>query len=444
MKGRRFNGVSVFLVLILASLACSLTAGGGATKVVDSDAIATYVAATVQAQASPTQPPATATQPAAAPVTPLPTRNASPIAPTATPKAGPAVLPSALYFIGPDKGGLDQVWRMPSQGYSVEQLTSEPEGVIEYVVSADGKLAYVRGNQLILIRPGLPGVNVVADGGADDGSAVFQYSHKIGSLSWSPDGKSLAYGLNGVHVLHVDRGEDVSVLTNKLQDLNGTAYPSALYRPGPWSPDSRRFAVVVSYMEGGNVAVFDTVDRKLVSLQKADGSPASCCTLSWALDGKALLSAGSAYGVMGADLWRYDPVGGQGNQLVPAQSADGTYNYVDWPILSPDGSLYYFFTGASNPISGPVAYQMLRSAADGVSQHTVLQSNPLYASEALWAPDASLAVVVTYTPGQQNGNEPLHGPIVILPSGGQPPQVIIQDGRSLMWGPGGISGGTST
>jgi hypothetical protein len=87
---------------------------------------------------------------------------------------------------------------------------------------------------------------------------------------------------------------------------------------------------------------------------------------------------------------------------------------------------------------------MLRSAADGVSDRTVLQSNPLYVSEALWAPDASLAVVVAYTPGEQSGAGPAHGPIMVLPSSGQPPQEVVQDGRDLMWGPENFSGGTST
>ncbi len=445
-RSRRILGYSIFLVFALGSFACSLVSGGGATKVVDSDAIATYVAATVQAQVAPT------TQPAADPTRSVPEKStpaatipaSRPTLPTATPKSSPNLLPSALYFIGPDKGGLDQVWRMPSQGYSVEQLTSEPASVIEFAVSADGKLAYVTNNRLLLKRPGLPGTTMVADGGGDDSTAAFQYSHRIASLTWSPDGLSLAYGLNGVHVLHVGSGEDVSVLPNKLQDLNGTLYPAELYRPGLWSPDSSRFAVVVSYLEGGNVAVFDTAENRLVPLQKPDGSPASCCTVSWALDGKALLSAGMLYGVMSADLWRYDPISGQGIQLIPAHSPDGTYSYVDWPVLGPDGSLYYFYTSASNPISGPVAYQMLSSAADGVSGRAVLQSNPLYVSEALWAPDASLAVVVTYTPGQQSGNQPPHGPIMVLSSGGQPPKEIVQDGRGLMWGPEGITGGTST
>jgi hypothetical protein len=197
-------------------------------------------------------------------------------------------------------------------------------------------------------------------------------------------------------------------------------------------------------MEGGAVAVFDTAENQLVQLKKSDGNPASCCTLSWALDGKALLSAGMIYGVRSADLWRYDPLSGQGAQLIPAQSPDGTFTYVDWPTLGPDGSLYYFFTAMANPASGPVSYQMLRSAADGVSSRAVLQSNPLYVSEALWAPDASLAVVVTYTPGERSNNAPLHGPIVLLPTGGQSPQEIIQDGRSLMWGHDGGAGGTST
>jgi hypothetical protein len=422
----RFSGLLPILALGFSILACSLAPGGsGGGPSVDPHAIATYVAGTVQAQvAQGANPGQTATEAA----------HAAPVLPTTTPTSIPSLLPSGLYFIGTDKTGLDQVWRVPPEGYRVDQVTAEPASVSDFAISPDGNLAYIVNNRLILKRPGYVGTTVVADGGKDDGSDAFRFSHKIAGLAWTPDGLTLAYGLNGVHLLRIGTGEDVTVLTNDLLEQNGAVLPITLYRPDRWSPDGSRLAVVISFQEGGTVGIFSTTDRQLVKLQKSNGEQASCCTVGWAPDGKTLLLAGVQFGLTSADLWRYDAVDGKGTQLIPAHAPDGTYTYVDWPALGPDGSLYYFYTGQPSLASGAVTYQMVRSAADGVTGRTVLQPNPLYLSEALWAADASLAVVVSPAPDEQTPGRPSHGPITILYSDGRPPKQIVRDGRRLAWG----------
>jgi hypothetical protein len=427
------------LALGFATLACTLLSSGGAsTPVVDQHRIDTSVAATVQAlnpQVTATIPAVagqtTPVNPTAAGETPAPTMTV----PTTTATALPKLLPAALFFIGPDRSGLDQVWRLAPQGNSVAPVTQEPASVTNFAVSADGQVAYVVNNRLILKRPGFIGTSVIADGGADDGSDAFRFSKTIDGLAWSPDGLTLAYGLNGIRLYHPATGADDLALQNDLVAQGEFILPNALYRPDVWSPDGGKLAIGISFMEGATMALFDPASHAVTKLQKTDGGMASCCTLAWAQGGKTLLSAGRTYGVTSADLWQYDPNTGKGTELIPAVGKDGVNHYVDWPLLGPDGKLYYFYNGLAAPANGPVLYQMVRSEADGVSGRKPLQADPLLITEALWSPDASLALVVLLSPGNTSSAGVSHGPIAVLFQDGRPMQQIIQDGRKLIWGP---------
>jgi hypothetical protein len=427
------------LALGSATLACTLfSSGSPSTPVSSNQPIETSVAATVKALN-----PLTTALPEQLAGQPTPAETSAPaealsetsLPPTTTPTPLPKLLPAALYFIGPDRSGLDQVWRLMPQGNSIEPITQEPASVTDFAVSTEGQVAYVVNNRLILKRPGFTGTSVIADGGADDGSDAYRFTKTIAGLAWAPDGLTLAYGQNGLHLYHPATGADVLALQNDVLAQGNFMLPRALYRPDAWSPDGSRLAIGISYTEGGTMAIFDPATSAVIKLQKTNGDSASCCTLAWALDGKALLSAGMTYGVTSADLWRYTAVDGKGTELIPTVGKDGIHNYVDWPILAPDGKLYYFYNGLAAPANGPVLYQMVRSEPDGVSGRTVQQANPLLISEALWAPDASLALAVLLTPGDASSSGASHGPIAVLFADGRPMQQIIQDGHKLVWGP---------
>ena len=68
------------------------------------------------------------------------------------------------------------------------------------------------------------------------------------------------------------------------------------------------------------------------------------------------------------------------------------------PYLAPDGQLYFFF-GTYDTASGlfdAPELQMVRSAPDGVTDRKVLRDeNFVLMNEALWAPDASFAIIAT-------------------------------------------------
>ena len=425
------------LAVGLATLACSLLSpaskppGGSSAHAVE-----TAVQATVLALQSPTGPgpapaspagPALASETPASPALPGPTQTPAPVA---------GILPSALYFLADDTQGHQQIWRLAPDALNFYPVTAEPSDVTDYDVSREGRLAYVAQNQLLLRTVNAGGRQVLADGGADDGSDAFRFTKTIAGPAWSPDGKTLAYGLNGVHLLQVSAGtviQDSTVLPNDLEDLNGLLVPRALYQPDRWSPDGTRLLISIGFYEGATKAIYVPGSKTVVQLTKGDQGGASCCTVSWSPDGQSVYSAGFIYGGSSSDLWRYDSATGKGTQLIPEIAADGTYNYADWPVLGSGGKLYYFFANQASIPSADILLQMTSSDPDGVTGRTFLRADPVHLSEALWAPDGSLAVGVL--PELGDVDYPAHGQIAILFAGPQPLTQLVKDGRLLRWGP---------
>jgi hypothetical protein len=70
-------------------------------------------------------------------------------------------------------------------------------------------------------------------------------------------------------------------------------------------------------------------------------------------------------------------------------------NAADEPFLAPDGQLYYFFASlpATEQSLNRVPLQLVRSAADGVTNRTVIRPESYQLmNEALWAPDGSFVI----------------------------------------------------
>jgi hypothetical protein len=85
--------------------------------------------------------------------------------------------------------------------------------------------------------------------------------------------------------------------------------------------------------------------------------------------------------------------------LIPSLTeGDSLLNFASDPFLAPDGQLYFFY--ATLPYTqqedvSRVPLQLVRSAADGVTDRTVLRPETYEnLNEALWAPDASFVVAV--------------------------------------------------
>ena len=164
---KRLRPAMVFLALSVALLACVSVQefvprpGQPASS---ADAVATAVVLTFQA------------------LTP-------PVEDTGTETSGPAasLLPHSLYYQAADSAGRMQIFRMEPDGRTEMQLTFEPVAVTDFDVSlADGSIAYVASNQLLLADADGSNRRVLVDGGSGPDLR--------GSYSpvYSPDGTTIA------------------------------------------------------------------------------------------------------------------------------------------------------------------------------------------------------------------------------------------------------------
>lgn len=137
-------------------------------------------------------------------------------------------------------------------------------------------------------------------------------------------------------------------------------------------------------------------------------------------------------GLIESGLWRMDPASGMVTTLIP--SSDGlTYNFANAPLLGPDGQLYFFFSNLPNIPEGHTPLSMARSAPDGVTGRALLSDVIPSMNEALWASDASLAVVAVSMPGGEY--EWQGGALTLYYPDGRPPFSLGVQGQSLRWRP---------
>ena len=136
--------------------------------------------------------------------------------PTVTPTGLPSLLPHALFYEAKDGAGHSQIYRLAPDGVTSAQLTSEPMDVGPFDVSpADGRIAYIANNQLILLNADGSGRTILVDGGPLD-TDISYLTSAVGMPRFSPDGSRLAYGLNGLNLYEFSGGTTTNVLTNQV------------------------------------------------------------------------------------------------------------------------------------------------------------------------------------------------------------------------------------
>lgn len=368
---RKINqvGIAIF-ALMLVAMACGGSAPASQTPTTG-DQLATVVAATLQA-ANPSLSPA-------------------PDSPTSQPAA---LLPHSLYFLNNDSAsGAIQVFRLAADGKTTTQITFEPSNVDAYSVSqADGSVAYVSNNQLLLVNADGSGRRTIVDGGAMDANSPFV--NQVSAPVFSPDGQTLAYGYKGLNLYSLAGGSGSLVLENQIDNAGGLPLPKELYAPDRYSPDGNKLLVNLMYYEGGTAAVYVPASNALIRLTGSEGALTCCGESSWTLDSAALYSASREGGMLTPGMWRSDASSGQIVALTPSDYATGMFNYAYRPYLAPDGQLYFFFNAANQEYDSRAPLQMMRSAPDGVTNRAALRSENFGSiTEALWAPDASFVIV---------------------------------------------------
>ncbi len=402
---------SVFLVLMLAALACNSPLGGTEPPP-SSDQVATIVASTLTAV--PTSEPVASATPAA--------------------EEPASLLPHSLYYLGNDSANLSQVFRMERDGVTARQLTFEADSVSAYDVSPlDGSVVYVANNQLILIQADGSGRRILVDGGAVDENNPYLTS--IISPVFSPDGRSIAYGRGGLNFYSLESGASNLVIENQWDDFGrGQLFPRELYWPEKYSPDGQKLLISLGYYEGSSSAIYYPNGGALVHLNGADGAVICCGEPNWTADSTALYSAYPYMGMFSAGMWRVDASSGRVTTLLQGEAGDGTFNIPSDAYLAPDGQLYYFFVNfrPDQDFVQRAPLQLVRSAPDGVSGRTVLRPDTFeLLNEALWAPDASFVLAaLAPIPDIYVG-----GRVEIVYLDGRPNVVLIPFAQRLKWGP---------
>ena len=407
----RFRILSAAVLLGAAILACASPIASQPL-----DQAATAVVQTLSAVST--------AAPLASPAAPLP-------APTQTPAPAPAVLPHSLYYQNKDQGGRVQVFRLATDGRTVQQITFEPANVDQFDVSpVDGSVAYTSNNQLILVDSNGAGRRILVDGGPVDDNNRFVNS--VGSPVWSLDGRTIAFSHGGLNFYSVSDGAISKVLENQIDMTAGFAIPHELYAGDRYSPDGSRLLISISFYEGGEFGIYRPADNTVIRINRPDGSMV-CCELRWVPDSSGLYAASRSIGMVDSGLSYIDASSGKVTILLPGSAPDATYNFAAGPQVGRDGKLYFFFNNLPQiPVASHTPLYLVRSETDGATGRTTLKPDAFpYINEVLWAPDASLAIVVQGTADDVN----VGGVAEIVYPNDKPNARLLDSAQDLHWGP---------
>lgn len=365
-----------------------------------------------------------------APASPsIPVATGVPAAPTSNPTLPPPqdlppVLPAPLYYLADG-----QIWRMERDGVNTRQITFESSAIAEFDLAAlNNALVYAvgEGASRSIVVLDASGRTELFTGPASqprikpDGSAVLYRLDQpvpgliIGEES-TPTGVWLSYRSGGRPSL-VQADDPLPPSLDPAQEVYA-------YSPVSWSPVGAQFMLF-----GSNIALAGLPGGQLLIKNQDTNTELelfTCCEEEvWSVDGSAITVTGGGPGPdMRYGLWRIDPATGSEQDLLESQD-DSLLPLVTAARQLADGAVYAFVELAPATdvtFDYPFEPTMQRIAADGTL--TQLRSERFRLQEALWATDASGAVVADSNPTLR-----------WLPSDGSPARELAMFGSNLRWG----------
>jgi hypothetical protein len=408
---RRFTSI-LWLALTVAACAAPMNAGDPQSSSVNE--VETAVAMTLQAMA----PDSTETSADA-------------------PESASTLLPHSLYFLSNM-----QVFRLERDGKTQVQLTSEPAGVDAYDVSSvDGAVAYITNNQLILIDADGSNRRELVLGGPKEGNNPW-----ITNPVFSPDGKIIAYGHDGLYFLELETMTGDQVLDNQYGEPSpdGFRFPLELYWPEQFSPDGKKLLVSMGHWEvAPSHAVYDLETKTLVRAEGGGSDGSYCCSFHggpvWSPDSSTYYGLASIHDTAYkyGELWKVDAATGAVTRMFDSPFAGSETVFLPVEVhAASDGQLYFFF-GAYSVDSGyyyPPVLQLARFNAEPGAQPAVLREDNFRSmQEALWAPDGSFVIVASAP--ERFWDQP-GGVLELYPVDAQKENVWLAPiGAQMKWGP---------
>jgi Tol biopolymer transport system component len=205
-----------------------------------------------------------------------------------------------------DRGGTQQIYRVPLAGGEIEQLTTGDEPAFDPSVSPDGReIAYHSfrgGTRQIFVLP--------AEGGTP--TQVTTGSVQFRSPEWSPDGRMLA-----IVKAPFSPARETDIVTRDAAGRWGA--PRTLVKgadEGKWAPDGR----AVLTQRGGFgappsleiVAVGGGEGRTVMSVRDptTDVAPVGCYACAWSADGRVVYVVGRDPRDQSVGIWSVPAAGG--------------------------------------------------------------------------------------------------------------------------------------
>ena len=338
-------------------------------------------------------------------------------------------LPRPVFFVS-GSGGAAQIWRLETDGTTQIQITDEPMTIDGYDISLiDGSIAYVTDNQLYLVDADGSNRRLMVDNAAADPEAEdYFHRQRISDLRFSPDGRMLAYALNGVWILDLTTNQATQMLMNELEETEEGIFPEAFYVPLLWAPDEERLLVTVGSSQGSSVSILNVKAGQFVT--DLESNDVLCCQVSWTPDGSSVLVASPYIGIIEPGLWRYDAETGKRKTLA-GFGDDGLFQFVGWPLQLTNDSLRYFYTSSTEIPAQDLPLFMMSSDLDGETNRVQLRPDSFSnIGEVLWAEDGSLALIVQLKPSGGTS-----GSVILAYSDGRQLQNLLIEAQQLRWGP---------
>ncbi|RME83360.1 MAG: hypothetical protein D6775_08325, partial [Caldilineae bacterium] len=300
-----------------------------------------------------------------------------------------SLLPAPLYIFGPDA----QIVRLEADGRHSSQITRAEEPITDFDVSQQtGNVVYVAGDKIYLTDAFGKEVRLLFDGARSQPTLLDK--PQVRAVRFSPRGGRIAFAYDGVQVLDIATGAVEQVQPN--DGLRGYSY-----QPLSWAPRGDRLLLYQSF--------FTTRGRLLVKGLNFDvvvflGD--ACCDPTWSPDGRYVYTSGPYFSPeREPGLKRYDTFAdGAQEVLIPFDPNADELDLVHHATLLEDGYLYSFRRHLSRQAYSDAdqkpAFEMVRSAADGVSDVRRLRNDRYALRDVLWAQDGSGAAIVPEVEGE--------------------------------------------